>query len=38
MTSPSMTSGLTIVPGYLDRHAQSALLDALHEVFRQAPI
>ncbi len=38
MTSLSMTSGLAIVPGYLDRPAQSALLDALHDVFRQAPI
>jgi DNA oxidative demethylase len=38
MTAPSMTSGLTIIPGYLDRQAQSALLDALHGIFQQAPI
>ena len=38
MISLSTTSGLTIVPGYLDRHAQSALLDSLHNVFQHAPI
>lgn len=31
-------SGLRIVPGFLDRDAQVALLAALRDVFRQAPI
>jgi alkylated DNA repair protein (DNA oxidative demethylase) len=31
-------SGLRIVPGFLDRDAQFALLAALRDVFRQAPI
>ena len=30
--------GFRIVPGYLDRPAQEALLAALHEVIRQAPL
>ena len=38
MTEPLRISGFKVVPGYLDRTAQFALLDALREVFRQAPI
>jgi alkylated DNA repair protein (DNA oxidative demethylase) len=30
--------GLRIVPGYLDRHAQSALREALQDVFARAPL
>jgi alkylated DNA repair protein (DNA oxidative demethylase) len=33
-----MISGFRIVPGYLDRQAQSALLEALHGIFREAPV
>jgi alkylated DNA repair protein (DNA oxidative demethylase) len=38
MALPSQASGLRIVPGYLDRPAQEALLAALQDVVRQAPI
>jgi DNA oxidative demethylase len=38
MSAPSISCGLTIVPGYLDRSAQCALLAALDDVFRQAPV
>lgn len=36
--SPEPARGLRIVPGYLDRAAQEALLAAVREVIRQAPI
>jgi alkylated DNA repair protein (DNA oxidative demethylase) len=38
MSEAAGISGLRIVPGYLDRDAQGALLDALREIFRQAPV
>src|SRR4249920_253004 len=38
MSEAASISGLRIVPGYLDRGAQAALLDALREIFRQAPV
>ena len=38
MTAPFRTPGLKIVPGYLDRAAQEALLAALGEVFARAPL
>ncbi len=38
MTLPFKVSGLHVVPGYLDRPAQEALLAALHDVVRRAPI
>ncbi len=38
MTLPFKVSGLHVVPGYLDRLAQEALLAALHDIVRQAPI
>ena len=31
-------NGLRFVPGYLDRAAQSAMQDALHDVFARAPL
>jgi DNA oxidative demethylase len=38
MTSPRPLSGFRLVPGYLDRPAQEALLAALRAVFASAPI
>ncbi len=38
MSAIALRPGVVLWPGYLDRPAQSALLDALHEVFRQAPL
>jgi alkylated DNA repair protein (DNA oxidative demethylase) len=38
MALPLQASGLRIVPGYLHRPAQEALLAALQDVVRQAPI
>ena len=38
MSEAAGISGLKIVPGYLDRDAQGALLDALRDIFRQAPV
>ena len=36
MTSPPPPSGLRFAPGYLDRGAQEALLDALRTVLARA--
>jgi alkylated DNA repair protein (DNA oxidative demethylase) len=38
MTAPFRTPGLKIVPGYLDRAAQDALLTAIQEIVAQAPL
>jgi DNA oxidative demethylase len=38
MTLSAGLSGLRLVPGYLDRPAQSRLLDELHEAMRRAPL
>lgn len=38
MTLPFRVSGLQVVPGYLDRAGQEALLAALRNVIRQAPL
>jgi alkylated DNA repair protein (DNA oxidative demethylase) len=38
MTAPLGTPGLRIVPGYLDRAAQEALLAAIRAVVAQAPL
>jgi DNA oxidative demethylase len=38
MSEAASISGLRIVPGYLDRGAQAALLASLRDIFRQAPV
>ena len=38
MTTQSQAGGLKIVPGYLDRAAQDALLAAIREAIAQAPL
>jgi DNA oxidative demethylase len=38
MSTPSLLSGLRLVPGYLDRAAQEALLAALRAVLASAPL
>jgi alkylated DNA repair protein (DNA oxidative demethylase) len=38
MTTQSQAAGLKIVPGYLDRAAQDALLAAIREAIAQAPL
>jgi alkylated DNA repair protein (DNA oxidative demethylase) len=38
MTTQLQAAGLKIVPGYLDRTAQDALLAAIHEAIAQAPL
>ena len=38
MTAPFRTPGLKIVPGYLDRATQNALLAAIQEIVAQAPL
>ncbi len=38
MSAIALRPGVVLWPGYLDRPAQSALLDALRGVFRQAPL
>jgi DNA oxidative demethylase len=38
MASVGVTSGLRIVPGYLDRTAQGTVLDAVRDVIARAPL
>jgi alkylated DNA repair protein (DNA oxidative demethylase) len=38
MTMTEPASGLRLIPGYLDRASQGALLAAVHEVFARAPV
>ncbi len=38
MTSTTITSGITLTPGYLDRAAQEALLAAVRDVIAAAPL